>query len=49
MMPAPRPRALPIVADAEPSRLANLVRRRGVVTGDREDFVHFDWSAEWTT
>ncbi len=41
-------RRLRIVADPAPSRLSNLVRRSGVVTGDSEDLVHLDWSGEWT-
>ena len=40
-------RRLHIVAEPLPSRLANLVRRDGVVVGDAEDLVHLDWSDEW--
>lgn len=41
-------RRLRIVADPAPSRLANLVRREGVVVGDSEDLVHADWSDHWS-
>jgi antitoxin (DNA-binding transcriptional repressor) of toxin-antitoxin stability system len=30
------------------SRLDSLVHRPDVVVGDSEDFVHLDWSSEWT-
>lgn len=40
-------RRLRIVADDAPSKLARLVRRTDVVTGDSDDFVHLDWSDEW--
>jgi antitoxin (DNA-binding transcriptional repressor) of toxin-antitoxin stability system len=39
-------RTLRIVADPPVSKLARL-RRRDILRGDPEDFVHMDWSAEW--
>jgi antitoxin (DNA-binding transcriptional repressor) of toxin-antitoxin stability system len=41
-------RRVRISADDTPSRLDSLVRRPDVVVGDSEDFVHLDWSTEWT-
>ena len=41
-------RRLRIVADEAPSRLDSLVRRPDAVVGDSEDFVHLDWSDEWS-
>jgi N-acyl-D-aspartate/D-glutamate deacylase len=41
-------RRLRIVAEDAPSRLDRLVRRPEVVIGDSDDFVHLDWSDEWT-
>ena len=41
-------RRIRITADEAPSRLDSLVRRPDVVVGDSEDFVHLDWSDEWT-
>ena len=41
-------RRLRIVADEHTDRLARLVRRTDVVTGDSDDFVRLDWSHEWT-
>lgn len=41
-------RRLRIIADDPPKRLDSLVRRSEAVTGDSEDFVHLDWSQEWT-
>jgi antitoxin (DNA-binding transcriptional repressor) of toxin-antitoxin stability system len=41
-------RRVRIVADEVPARLDALVRRPEVVIGDSEDFVHLDWSHEWT-
>ena len=41
-------RRIRITADGAPSRLDSLVRRPDVVVGDSEDFVHLDWSDEWT-
>lgn len=40
-------RTLRIVADEPASRLCRLVSRPEVVSGDPEDLVHLDWSAEW--
>jgi hypothetical protein len=37
-----------IAAEETPSRIGSLVRRPDVVVGDSEDFVHLDWSNEWT-
>ena len=37
-----------IVAEQPRSRLDRLVRRPDIVVGDSADFVHFDWSSEWT-
>lgn len=37
-----------ISAEEAPSRLDSLVRRTEVVVGDSNDFVHLDWSSEWT-
>jgi N-acyl-D-aspartate/D-glutamate deacylase len=41
-------RRLRIVADEPPSKLARLVARPDVVNGDSDDFVHLDWSDEWS-
>jgi antitoxin (DNA-binding transcriptional repressor) of toxin-antitoxin stability system len=41
-------RRLFIVADQPPSRLDRLVHRPDVVVGDPEEFVHLDWSGEWS-
>ncbi len=41
-------RRIRISAEEAPSRLNSLVRRADVVVGDSEDFVHLDWSSEWT-
>lgn len=41
-------RRIRITADETPSRFDALVRRPDVVVGDSEDFVHLDWSDEWT-
>ncbi len=37
-----------IAAEETPPRIGSLVRRPDVVVGDSEDFVHLDWSNEWT-
>ncbi len=41
-------RRLRIVADDPPNPLRHLVRRTDVVVGDSNDFVHLDWSGEWS-
>jgi antitoxin (DNA-binding transcriptional repressor) of toxin-antitoxin stability system len=41
-------RRVRISAEDTPARLDALVRRPDVVVGDSEDFVHLDWSDEWT-
>jgi antitoxin (DNA-binding transcriptional repressor) of toxin-antitoxin stability system len=41
-------RRIRISAESAPSRLDLLVRRPDVVAGDSGDFVHLDWSSEWT-
>jgi hypothetical protein len=41
-------RRIRISAEDVPSRLDVLVRRPDVVVGSSEDFVHLDWSSEWT-
>jgi hypothetical protein len=41
-------RRIRISAEEVPSRLDSLVRRPDVVVGNSEDFVHLDWSSEWT-
>jgi hypothetical protein len=41
-------RRVRISAEDVPSRLGSLVRRPDVVVGDSNDFVHLDWSSEWT-
>lgn len=41
-------RRIRISAEPAPSRLDLLVRRPDVVVGDSGDFVHLDWSSEWT-
>ena len=40
-------RTLRIVAVDPPSRLDKLVARPDVISGDPEDLIHLDWSAEW--
>lgn len=39
---------LRIVADEAPGRLSRIVARPDVVVGDSDDFVHLDWSDEWS-
>jgi len=41
-------RRVRISAEDVPSRLDALVRRPEVVVGNSDDFVHLDWSHEWT-
>jgi hypothetical protein len=41
-------RRLFIVAEEPTSRLGRLVRRPDAITGDPDDLVHRDWSAEWS-
>lgn len=41
-------RRVRISAEDMPVRLDALVRRTDVVIGESEDFVHLDWSEEWT-
>lgn len=41
-------RHIRISAEEAPSRLDSLVLRPDVVIGDSADFVHLDWSSEWT-
>jgi len=41
-------RRVRISAEDVPSRLDALVRRPEVVVGNSDDFVHLDWSNEWT-
>lgn len=41
-------RRVRISAEDPPSRLDSLVRRPDVVIGDSEDFVHLDWSDQWS-
>jgi hypothetical protein len=41
-------RRIRISAEPAPSRLDLLVRRPDVAVGDSADFVHLDWSSEWT-
>lgn len=41
-------RRVRISAEEVPVRLDALVRRPDVVVGESEDFVHLDWSEEWT-
>ena len=43
-----RGRRLRITADDPPSRLAALIHRPDVISGDPDDLVHLDWSSEWT-
>jgi antitoxin (DNA-binding transcriptional repressor) of toxin-antitoxin stability system len=43
-----RGRRIRITAEPVPSRLDSLVRRPDVVVGDSDDFIHLDWSNEWT-
>jgi len=40
-------RIIRIVADKPPSRLARL-KKRDCITGNPEDLVEIDWSADWT-
>jgi hypothetical protein len=40
-------RVLRIVPETLPSRLSRLVTRPTFITGDPDDLVHLDWSAEW--
>ena len=42
-----RGQILRIVPEAPASKLDQLVRRRNFVSGDPDDLVHLDWSAEW--
>lgn len=42
-----RGRILKIAAEAPPSKLARLPRRKDFVRGDSADLVHVDWSSEW--
>jgi hypothetical protein len=37
-----------ISAEDVPSRLDALVRRPDVVVGDSNDFVHLNWSSDWS-
>jgi hypothetical protein len=41
-------RRIRISAEDVTARLDSLVHRPDVVVGDSEDFVHLDWSSEWT-
>jgi N-acyl-D-aspartate/D-glutamate deacylase len=41
-------RRLRIVANEPPAKLARLVSRPEVVSGDSDDFIHLDWSDEWS-
>jgi hypothetical protein len=41
-------RKLRIVADSPRSKLDALVSRPDAAVGDPEDFVHLDWSPEWS-
>ncbi len=41
-------RRLRIVADDAPTRLGRLIARPDVAVGDMEDFVHLDWSDDWS-
>ena len=41
-------RQVRISADDASSRLDALVRRPEVVVGDSADFVHLDWSDQWS-
>jgi antitoxin (DNA-binding transcriptional repressor) of toxin-antitoxin stability system len=40
-------RLLRIVPERKPSKLDRLKKRNRVV-GDPEDFIHIDWSKEWS-
>jgi antitoxin (DNA-binding transcriptional repressor) of toxin-antitoxin stability system len=42
-----RGRRLRIVPEQPPRKLDRLVAHPDYVTGDPEDLVHVDWSAEW--
>lgn len=39
---------LRIMPPEDTARLARLTRRDDFMVGDPEDFVHVDWSEEWT-
>ena len=41
-------RVLRIVPVTPRSKLSRRVRRREYISGDPEDLVHLDWSAEWS-
>ncbi len=40
-------RVLKIVPEAKPDKLSRL-KKRNYIIGDPEDFVHIDWSKEWS-
>ena len=40
-------RILKIVPEAKPDKLSRL-KKRNYIIGDPEDFVHIDWSKEWS-
>lgn len=36
-----------IVPASPPSKLARLVKRKGIIVGDPDDIIHMDWSEDW--
>jgi len=40
-------KVLKIVPETKPDKLSRLKKRKYIV-GDPEDFVHIDWSKEWS-
>lgn len=40
-------RVLKIVPDTKPDKLSRL-KKRNYVVGNSDDFIHMDWSKEWS-
>jgi hypothetical protein len=40
-------RVLKIIPEIKPDKLSRL-KKRDYIIGDSEDFVHMDWSKEWS-
>jgi hypothetical protein len=41
-------RRLRVVPADPPPKLSRLIRREDAIVGDPEDFVHMDWTHEWS-
>jgi hypothetical protein len=41
-------RVLKIVPDTKPDKLSRLKKRSNYVVGNSDDFIHMDWSKEWS-